>query len=105
MDSVLCEGGEDPGGILTKPMTWPGGNLLINADPRRDISGHHTNDTFPGGKTSFEIRDEQNHPLDGFRFTDCNPITNNTRNFEENSSWTRPEKNNLCAPSRKLEIR
>ena len=31
-------GGEQPGALLTKPVTWPGGELLVNADPRRDIT-------------------------------------------------------------------
>ena len=88
--------GEAPGGVLTKPVTWPGGELLVNADPRRDISGHHSNDTSPGGQVAVEIRDADNRPLDGFGFADCNPITRNTRIFEEQPSWSMPDRDKLC---------
>ena len=75
-------GGEQPGAILTKPVTWPGGELMVNADPRRDISGHHSGDGGTYGSVRVELRDPENKPLDGYRFADCNPVTRNTR-----TSW------------------
>jgi len=75
--------GEQPGAILTKPVTWPGGELLVNADPRRDISGHHSGDDGTYGSIRVELRDADNKPLAGYRFADCNPINRNTRNFNE----------------------
>ena len=89
-------GGEQPGAILTKPVTWPGGELMVNADPRRDISGHHSGDDGTYGSIRVEIRDPENNPLDGYRFADCNPITRNTRNFKEEPVWTMPERDNLA---------
>ena len=69
------------GAVLTKPMTWVAGDLLLNVDPRRDITGHHSDVTC--GRVSVEIRDEQNNPIEGYRFSDCNPIVKNTRNSSE----------------------
>jgi len=89
------QAGEAAGGVLTKPMTWVDGDLLLNVDPRRDITGHHTNDTTDGGRVRVEIRDEQNHPIDGYRFADSSAIVRNTRNFEEDSNWTVPERDKL----------
>ena len=69
-------------------MTWEGGDLLVNVDPRRDISGHHTGGlTTVGGMVSVEIHDEQNNPIEGYRFSDCNRIEKNTRNFDEEPNW------------------
>ena len=89
--------GSVSGGVLTKPISWVDGDLLLNADPRRDITGHHTNDTTAGGKVSVEIRDDANRPIEGYRFADCNPIVDNTRNFEEDSNSTVPGRDELAA--------
>jgi hypothetical protein len=89
------QGGESPGAVLTKPMTWVDGDLLINTDPRRDITGHHNNDGSPVGSVRVEVRDEDNQPIAGFGFADSNPITTNTRNFEEDSNWTVPARDRL----------
>ena len=87
---------DHPGAILTKPMTWVGGDLLLNVDPRRDISGHHTGGLSKvGGMVSVEIHDEQNNPIEGFRFADCNPIEKNTRNFDEEPEWTEPDRDTI----------
>ena len=88
--------GSVSGGVLTKPISWVDGDLLLNADPRRDITGHHTNDTTAGGKVSVEIRDDANRPIEGYRFADCNPIVDNARNFEEDSNWTAPGRGELA---------
>ena len=89
-------GGEQPGAMLTRPVTWPGGELMVNADPRRDISGHHSGDGGTYGSVRVELRDAENKPLDGYRFADCNPVTRNTRNFDEEPVWTAPERDNLA---------
>ena len=89
-------GGEQPGAMLTRPVTWPGGELMVNADPRRDISGHHSGDGGTYGSVRVELRDAENKPLDGYRFADCNPITRNTRNFDEEPVWTMPERDRLA---------
>ena len=96
-------GGEQSGAILTKPVTWPGGELLVNADPRRDISGHHSGDDGTYGSVRVEIRDAENKPLDGYRFADCNPVARNTRDFKEEPVWTAPERDNLAVQAVDLE--
>ncbi len=72
-------GTNNAGWILTPPMTWPGGNLEVNVDPRRDITSHpmHTSNE----RLRVEVRDENNKPLAGFGIDDCHPITTNTSRF------------------------
>ena len=51
------------GQLVTKPMTWPGGDLLINASTTRHIDGYPLDG---GGQMSIEVWDEQGHPIDGY---------------------------------------
>lgn len=67
------------GAVLTKPMTWVDGDLLLNVDPRRDITG--CADDVACGRVSVEIWNEHNNPIEGYRFSDCNPIDKNTENL------------------------
>lgn len=80
------------GAVLTKPMAWMGGDLLLNVDPRRDITG--MSDTICG-MVSVEIRDEHNYPIEGYRFSDCNPLVRNTESFDENPDWSMPDRDTL----------
>ena len=51
------------GQLVTKPMTWPGGDLLLNASTTRHVDG------FPldgGGAMRVEAWDESGQPIDGF---------------------------------------
>jgi hypothetical protein len=63
--------GERVGEVLTKPMRWPGGDLHVNADPRRDLSSH------PGfcvGDIRVEARDAENKPVLGYTWDVCEPV-------------------------------
>jgi hypothetical protein len=66
---------ETEGRIVTKALTWPGGELHLNADPRRSLATHPG---FCSGEVRAEVRDEQNQPLAGFTWDDATPITGNT---------------------------
>jgi hypothetical protein len=74
---------ESTGLVLTKPLTWPGGDLLLNADPRRHLTAHRG---FCSGQVSVELRDEQNRPIPGYTWTDAVPVTGNTGNAEDGSA-------------------
>ncbi len=69
------QAGEAPGYLQTPLTTWPDGDLHINCDPRRDIRSHprHT-----GGQVDVEIRTEDNKPVPGYSFADCNGVRENT---------------------------
>jgi hypothetical protein len=71
---------EAEGLIVTKPLTWPGGDLLINADCRRNITTHRSYCT---GVVTVEVRDEHNRPIDGYAWADAEPIGTNTNSFED----------------------
>jgi hypothetical protein len=66
---------ERRGLIVTKPMRWPGGDLCVNVDPRRDLESHPA---FCHGEARVEVRDPSNRPLPGFTWEDCQPVTTNT---------------------------
>ena len=66
---------EKPGWFETPPMRWPGGDLLVNVDCRRDLTSH------PGrvsGEVTVEVRGPSGRPLKGFRAQDCAPLARNT---------------------------
>ena len=69
-----------PGYLLTRPMTWPDGDLLVNADTRRRT------DEYPGfgatcGELRVGVRDESDRPIEGFDGPDCVPVVRNTANL------------------------
>ena len=51
------------GQLITKPMTWPGGDLLLNCTNTRYPAGHPYSG---GGEISVEVRDSGNAPLPDF---------------------------------------
>lgn len=56
------------GFILTHPMTWPGGDLILNASTTRYP------DAYPpmgGGSMSVEVLDADSRPLEGFSGANC----------------------------------
>ncbi len=71
----LC-GAQGEGWVLTRPMEWPAKDLLINAEPRLDLSAHHA---FSPGSIMVEVRDAANKPLPGFGRAECLPISNTFR--------------------------
>ena len=64
-----------PGKVLTRPMTWVDGELLVNADPRANLEGHPRN---TGGRVRVEVRGEDHAPLAGFSFDECIAVERDT---------------------------
>ena len=59
--------GHIEGRLVTQPMTWPGGELLLNASTTRHLDGHPTD----GGGTLFvEVLDAAGQPVPGFTGSD-----------------------------------
>jgi len=55
--------GHIDGQVVTKPMTWPGGDLLLNASTTRHLDGHPTDG---GGTLYVDVLDDAGQPVDGF---------------------------------------
>jgi hypothetical protein len=49
--------------LLTKPMTWPGGELVLNCTNTRSWDGHPNSG---GGAIAVEVRDAANQAVSGF---------------------------------------
>ncbi len=61
----LRSSSDEPGYVLTRPMLLPKqGNLFVNAI----ISAN-------GGTLRAELRDDNNHVIDGYSLEDCDPVT------------------------------
>jgi len=67
---------ERPGVVETAPMTWPGGDLLLNLDCRRDIYSHPSNTIT--GDVRVEVRDKAGKPIKGFTFADTDGVRGNS---------------------------
>jgi hypothetical protein len=62
------------GQLITKPMTWPGGDLLLNASTTRHF------DSYPldgGGAMQIEVWDESGQPIEGFSGESAAPFDRN----------------------------
>ena len=62
------------GQLVTKPMTWPGGDLLLNASTTRHL------DSYPldgGGAMQVEVWDESGQPIEGFAGESAAPFDRN----------------------------
>ena len=62
------------GQLGTKPMTWPGGDLLLNASTTRHF------DSYPldgGGAMKIEVWDESGQPVEGFSGESAAPFDRN----------------------------
>ena len=66
---------DTPGWVETPPFEWSGGDLLVNVDPRRDITAHPS---WGKGELRVEVRGESGRPLKGYGVEDCLPMTRNT---------------------------
>ncbi len=75
---------ECPGWIRTRPLTWPDGELAINADARRSMT---MDPRFVSGRIRVEILDEQGRPVAGLTRDDCEPFTQDTKGGSEVISW------------------
>jgi len=65
---------ESWGWVWTPPMKWPGGPLLVNVDPRRDLSAHPN---YGCGELRVEVQGPSGRTLKGFASEDCIPRTSN----------------------------
>lgn len=52
------------GRLVTKPMKWPGGDLMLNASTTRDLDGDPR--VTMGGEMHVEVWDAEDQPVDGF---------------------------------------
>lgn len=52
-----------PGRVVTKPMLWTGGELLVNASTTRYLDSHPA---MGGGEMRIEVLDAECRPMDGF---------------------------------------
>lgn len=67
---------EAPGWIVTKPMTWPDADLLLNYDARRDNKSHPTNHAI--GEIRIAALDAAGKEIKGFTFDDFGSRCGNT---------------------------
>ena len=63
------------GWIETPLLRWPGGDLLVNVDPRRDLRSHPSACT---GELRVEVRSAKGRVLKGYGADDCVPVFRNT---------------------------
>ena len=66
---------EMPGSVRTAPLTWPGGDLVVNADPRRNPASHPHNIT--RGEVRAEALGENGSAIEGYEADSCRPVTVN----------------------------
>lgn len=72
---------EMTGAVLTRPMTWVNGDLMVNMDPRRDLTSHPTN--IECGSLRVEIRDTENQPVKGYSLKESVPVVHNTEKLPD----------------------
>ena len=66
---------ETPGWVETPPLRWPGGELAVNVDCRRNLLAHFRSCQ---GQVCVEVRGPSGRPLKGYGVDDCVPISQNT---------------------------
>lgn len=94
---------EVPGAALTKPLTWVDGDLLVNVDPRRDVTAHPTD--VSRGWLRVEARDHDNQTIEGYGLDECIPLSRNTGLMEQASASVRWQGNRSLRDLRGMEIR
>jgi len=67
--------GHGEGWLATPPLEWPGKELMINADPRRELSSHPRCADCQGS-IQVEVRNAENRTLSGYGRNDCLPVGN-----------------------------
>lgn len=72
---VSLRAGSREGWVLTEPMVWPGGDLMLNADTRRDLQSHPG---FAQGKIDVEALDPEGQAIEGFGRADVLSYTGNS---------------------------
>lgn len=69
------QGMEIEGWVETPSFVWDGGDLAVNADPRRDLNSLNSKAC---GEVRVEVRDDSGVVLPGFSREDCQPVLDNT---------------------------
>jgi hypothetical protein len=66
--------------VVTPPLVWPGGELLVNHDTRRNLASHpgYTGSYYGTGGVRAEVRDAAGKAIKGFTAADCPIRTGNT---------------------------
>lgn len=82
---------EIPGFLLTRPLTWVDGDLLVNVDPRRDVTAHPWDAS--QGWLRVEVRDQDNRTIEGYGLDECIPLTKNTMLMDQASAPVRWQDN------------
>jgi hypothetical protein len=72
---VSIDAEEEPGFVLTKPLAWAGGDLLVNVDHRRMEDAHPRHQA---GWLAAEITDADGELIEGFSQADCIRVAQNT---------------------------
>jgi hypothetical protein len=67
--------GEREGWILTPPFVWPGGDLAVNADMRRDLEAHPA---YAHGQLVAEALDAEGNAIAGFSRIESTPFAGNS---------------------------
>ena len=82
------------GQLVTRPMTWPGGDLLLNASTTRHHDSHPLDG---GGAMQVEVWDESGQPIEGFAGDAAAPFDRNapTRGTVEPATVRWPGERNL----------
>ena len=75
---------EQGGWVRTRPSTWPGGELAINADTRSSMT---MDPRYTSGSIRVEVLDEEGRPLVGFTRDDCDPFSGDTKGGSELIRW------------------
>ncbi|MHB0874819.1 MAG: glycoside hydrolase family protein [Anaerolineae bacterium] len=74
---VSIEGGPEEGRLLTIPVTWPGGDLAINADTRTGAADFFR---LYGGTLRVAVLDGEGHEVSGFGLKESIPFVGDTEN-------------------------
>lgn len=85
---VSIEAGPEEGRLLTKPLLWPGGDLVINADTRTSLVDYFR--TFHG-EVRVAVLDAEGHELDGYSVEKAIPFVGDTENREGSMDYHRPQ--------------
>ena len=88
---VSINGGAKPGVITTRPLTFQGNRLHINAQIEK------------GGRVQVALVTDDNRPIPGFGFDDCQPISGD--GIDLAVAWTgRPRLPKLVRPRLKFRL-
>lgn len=72
--SIRAEQAE--GWLRTPTFTWPGGDLMLNADPRRNIDSHPAH--VEGGYVTADVLDSKGNVIKGYEADACSAVRRNT---------------------------